>query len=206
MSEEARGSWLRPGPGRVIVLSGPSGVGKDTVLRVLFSKAPELKYSVSYTTRAPRPDERAGESYFFVDEGTFHRMAANREFLEYADVHCYWYGTSRSVVQAAVDRGQDIILKIDVQGAARVSARVEDALTIFLMPPSRAALWHRLETRYTEDNSSLARRREDAEAELAQAARYDHRVVNDDVERAALEILSLLYPERAATIVTAPQG
>jgi guanylate kinase len=187
-----------PARGRLVVLSGPSGVGKDTVLRRLFELEPGLRYSVSYTTRAPREGEVDGVSYSFVDVPTFRRMEAEGAFLETADVHGNLYGTSLGRVREALARGEDIVLKIDVQGGAQVRARVPDALLVFLLPPSVEVLEERLRTRDTEDDASLRRRRADAVRELAEAGGYDHRVVNDDVDRAAREILSILAKSRDA--------
>ena len=123
-------------PGRLIVLSGPSGVGKDTVLHELRRLDPSLRYSVSYTTRAPRPGEVDGVAYSFIDEATFRAMAERGEFLEWAEVHGHLYGTSEARVNEALERGEDIVLKIDVQGAAWIRPRVDGAVFIFLLPPS----------------------------------------------------------------------
>ena len=144
------------GPGRLIVLSGPSGVGKDTVLRELRRADPRLRYSVSYTTRQPRSGEIDGESYSFVDEATFRAMAEANEFLEWANVHGHLYGTSRQLVQDAIDRGEDIVLKIDVQGGTYVRRRVSgETIFIFLEPPSAEELRRRLTERATESAEDL---------------------------------------------------
>jgi guanylate kinase len=187
-------------PGRLIVISGPSGVGKDTVLRTLFALDPHLRYSVSYTTRAPRPGEVDGTSYSFVDEATFLGMVHRSEFLEWARVHGNLYGTSLARVRECLDRGEDVVLKIDVQGAAQLRGRVPEAIFIFLLPPSEAALRERLAARDTEDADSLAVREADAVRELAEAERYDHRVVNDQVERAAREILDIVAASRGENV------
>jgi len=158
--------------------------------------ATSLRYSVSYTTRPPRAGEVDGVSYSFVDAATFRNMAAGKEFLEWAEVHGHLYGTSVTRVQEALKRGEDIVLKIDVKGAAYVCRRVPEAVSIFLLPPSEDALRERLESRRTEDPESLALRAADAVEELAEATAYQHRVVNDDVERAAGEILSILSASR----------
>lgn len=188
-------------PGRLIVLSGPSGVGKDTVLRALFALDPHLRYSVSYTTRAPRDGEVDGVSYSFVDDAEFDAMESRGEFLESAVVHGRRYGTSLRRVREALQRGEDIVLKIDVQGAGQLRGAVPEAIFIFLLPPSREALRERLHGRGTDDHDSLARRAADAERELEQATLYDHRVVNDDVERAAREILSIVAESRGGNTV-----
>lgn len=185
------------GPGRLIVLSGPSGVGKDTVLRALFDEDRALRYSVSYTTRPPRPDERDGTSYCFVKEQTFDDMIARGEFLEWAHIYAYRYGTSRALVEAAVRRGEDIVLKIDVQGAESIRRQIDgEATFIFLLPPSEDELRRRLMERATEDPASMQLRWETALRELREQDKYDHRVVNDDVQRAAREIHDILEQER----------
>ena len=202
MSDVVDDALLR-GPGRLVVLSGPSGVGKDTVLRELFKLDPALRYSVSYTTRRPRTDERDGVSYSFVDPATFDAMVARGEFLEHATVYGTSYGTSLQRVSEQVARGDTVVLKIDVQGAARVRQRLGNrALFIFLLPPSTEELHRRLEERNTEDQRSLDVREATAVQELAEQATYDHRVVNDDVERAAREILGLITADSSAGGIT----
>jgi guanylate kinase len=192
--------------GRLLVLSGPSGVGKDTVLRRLFELEPRLRYSVSYTTRPPRPGEVDGVSYSFVDEPTFRAMLDRGEFLEHADVYGQLYGSSLRRVREALARGEDIVLKIDVQGAAQVRARAPEALLIFLLPPSREELFRRLRRRGTDTGEELQRRLDNAAAELGEAAHYDHRVVNDEVDRAAREILRIVEDSRGTNGSSAEAG
>jgi guanylate kinase len=186
-----------PEPGLLIVISGPSGVGKDTILRRLFQLAPKLKYSVSYTTRPPRPGEVDGQSYTFVTEGEFTRLIEAKEFLEWAKVYDHYYGTSRQRVEEALARGEDIILKIDVQGASFVKKRKPDGLFIFITPPSTEELLQRLTGRNTEDPAALERRQRAALVELGLAKDYEHVVCNRDVEESAREILTLIDAERA---------
>lgn len=182
-------------PGLLIVISGPSGVGKDTILRRLFQLAPELKYSVSYTTRPPRPGEIDGQSYTFVTEDEFKRLIEAKEFLEWAQVYDQYYGTSRKRVEDALARGEDIILKIDVQGAAFVKKRKPDALFIFITPPSTEELLQRLTGRNTESPAALERRQREALVELGLAKDYEHVVCNRDVEESAREILAMIAAE-----------
>jgi guanylate kinase len=174
-------------------------VGKDTVLHELRRLDPRLRYSVSYTTRAPRPGETDGVSYSFIDEPVFRGMAERGEFLEWAEVHGNLYGTAEARVKEALARGEDIVLKIDVQGAAWIRPRVDGALFIFLMPPSEDELRRRLRARDTEDDESVELRVRNAVAEMAEGAAYDHRVVNDHVNRAAREILDIVRRRRSET-------
>jgi guanylate kinase len=183
-------------PGRLIVLSGPSGVGKDTVLQELFRIAPWLHYSISYTTRSPRPGEVDDVAYSFVDDARFQALRDGHELLEYASVHGHWYGTGEARVRESLERGEDIVLKIDVQGAAWIRPRLAGAIFIFLLPPSPEELRRRLTERATESAGNLELRWENARMELADQASYDYRVVNDDVSRAAREILEIIERDR----------
>ncbi len=193
--------------GRLIVISGPSGVGKDTVIRALRARAPWLHKSVSVTTRLPRPGELQDRDYTFVDPGTFQAMRRAGAFLECAQVHGPdWYGTLRERVEAMRARGGDVLCKIDVQGASQLRAREPDAQFIFLLPPSRAALTARLAGRGTEGPAALAIRARDADRELAEAGWYVHRVVNDRVDHAVDAILAILGGLAAAPPAVPPSG
>jgi guanylate kinase len=182
--------------GLLVVLSGPSGVGKDTVLRRVFAMDPSLTYSVSYTTRAPRAGEQDDVDYTFVSDEEFQRMVDEGELLEWARVHNHRSGTGKQRVRDALDAGRDIILNIDVQGAELIRALMPDALFIFLMPPNLDELDRRRAARGTEDSSESARRAADAQVELRYADRYDAIVVNNDVEAAAEEVLRLIKQRR----------
>jgi guanylate kinase len=187
----------QPRIGLLIVISGPSGVGKDTVLRRLFELAPELKYSVSYTTRPPRPGEVDGQSYTFIGEPEFLRLIEQKEFLEWARVYDHYYGTSRRRVEDALNRGDDIILKIDVHGATFVRKRKPDGHFIFITPPTTEELLNRLTGRNTESPQALALRQKEALIELGLAKDYVHVVCNRDVEETAREILAMIAAEHA---------
>jgi guanylate kinase len=195
---------MRGRRGQLIVVSGPSGVGKDTVLRRVFELDPSIGYSVSYTTRSPRPGESDGVDYTFLGDAEFDRMIAEGELLEWARVHNHRYGTGWRRVEEARDAGRDIALNIDVQGGMSIRAKVPDALLIFLLPPSGDELARRRSGRGTEDATDLAQRAADAENEIGYADRYDAVVVNDDVDRAAAEVLHLIQQRRKEGDVTAP--
>jgi guanylate kinase len=183
----------------LIVLTGPSGVGKDTVLRELFALDPSLDYCVSYTTRPPRPGEVNGVSYWFVDEPTFRAMIERDEFFEWSTVYGELKGRTFESVNTAIASGRDTVIKIDVQGAEKIRGRLgAAAMFVFLLPPSLDVLEQRLVDRATEDPASLQARRERAVAELAAKDTYDHQVVNDDPHRAAREIQALIDAARAA--------
>ena len=184
--------------GILIVLTGPSGVGKDTVLRELFSLDSTLAYCVSYTTRAPRPGEVDGVAYWFVDEPTFRAMIDRDEFFEWSTVYGELKGRTFDSVNRAIESGQDTVIKIDVQGAEKIRGRLgDDTIYVFLLPPSAEALEQRLVDRATEDPASLQARREQAVSEIALKDTYDHQVVNDDATRAAREILTIIEADRA---------
>jgi guanylate kinase len=184
--------------GRLIVVAGPSGVGKGTVVRRLLVRDPErLVHSVSATTRPARRDERDGIDYRFVDDESFTRMVEEGAFLEWAEVfRGSRYGTPRASVDPHRAAGRDVVLEIDVQGAAQVREREPEAVLILLEPPSLEDLERRLRGRGSETEDSIAERLEAAERELAQAAWFDHRVVNDDLDRAVAEVAAIIERSR----------
>lgn len=179
--------------GLLTVISGPSAVGKDTIVRRLLEMDPKLRYSISATTRPPRPGET---NYTFVTRDEFIKLVEEGAFLEHAEYAGNLYGTLRDRVTQARDAGHDIILKIDVQGAAQVRAKVPDGIFIFIAPPSMEELERRQTMRDSETKEDRVARRRIAEQEMAYAKHFDHIVVNVDVERAAVEILSLIREAR----------
>lgn len=174
------------------MISGPSGVGKGTVVHRLLEADPSLYYSVSAKTRAPRPGEVDGRDYWFVSERRFDELIDRGELLEFAAMFGHRSGTPAGPVEGMRAAGRDVLLEIDVQGAAQVRARVPDAVLIFLRPPSRAELIRRLEARGTERGADLERRLARVDEEMAQADWFDEVVVNDDVDRAVGEVAAIL--------------
>lgn len=182
--------------GLLTVVSGPSGVGKDSVLKRSFALDPSLWYSVSYTTRQPRAGEVDGVDYHFVSDAEFDRMVQEGQMLEWADVHGHRSGTGRAEVESALAEGRAAVLNIDVQGARSVRREMPDAFLVFLAPPNQEELRRRLAARGTEDPGEIARRQADAEIEMGYSDQYDAVVVNDDLDRAAREVLDLIHERR----------
>src|SRR5581483_3232002 len=185
-----------PQHGRLFVVSGPSGVGKDTVLARLFTRVTGAVRSVSATTRAPRPGEVEGRDYYFVSPAEFEAGIRAGRFLEYARYGEYLYGTPRDRVAEQRERGLDVILKIEVQGALLVKSLVPDAILIFLQPPSLEELERRLSARATDTEARIAERLAIARTELAALFQYDYLVTNDDLETAVETLRAILIAER----------
>jgi guanylate kinase len=177
---------------RLTVLSGPSGVGKDSVIELIRARSPWVWLSVSVTTRPKRDYEIDGTHYFFVDRGEFEHMIAHGDLLEWAEFAGNLYGTPRSAVMEHLRRGTPALLKIDLQGARQVREAMPEALLVFLAPPSVAELRRRLVGRGTEDPDTIRLRLEHADEELAAEPEFDVTVVNDSVEQAATELVELL--------------
>lgn len=178
--------------GRLVLFSGPSGVGKDTLLDILFEKRPDFQRSISMTTRLKRENEQNGKDYYFVSFEEFESMLSSGEVLEFAKYGKNLYGTPKKPVDNWLENGKTVILKIEVQGASNIKKLYPDALAIFVMPPSLEILESRLRTRGTEDEEDLIRRMEIARDEMAKSKDYDYIVINDNLESAADEILSIL--------------
>lgn len=188
----------QPSPrGVLYVVSSPSGGGKGTLIRRVLDVVPDLSYSVSYTTRGPRNGELNGREYFFVDRKRFEEMIAAGEFLEWANVHGNLYGTARRQVADEVVAGTDIVLEVDVQGAASVKRLGLDSVSIFILPPSLETLRERLTARGTDTPEELSVRLRNAPEELNHYATFDYVIFNDDVERAVGQLAAIISAERA---------
>jgi len=183
--------------GTLFVVSSPSGGGKGTIIRHVLAVVGNLSYSVSYTTRVPRQGEVDGREYFFVNQETFEDMVAAGEFLEWACVHGNLYGTAKNQVIEETNAGADIILEVDVQGAASVRQLLMDSVSIFILPPSYEVLRQRLQRRGTDTPEELELRLRNAPAELRQYSSFDYVIINDEIERASAQLASIIYAERA---------
>ncbi|MCR4441172.1 MAG: guanylate kinase [Peptococcaceae bacterium] len=182
--------------GNLIVLSGPSGVGKGTICRELLKKCPDLTYSVSATTRKMRPGETDGREYFFYNVDEFLHLVKKGAFLEWARVYDNYYGTPREFVEKITGEGKDCILEIDVQGALQVKREKPEGVFIFIAPPSKEELVRRITGRGTEDKVEIKKRLDQADGEMAHLAEYDYLVVNDEVSLAVARIQCIITAER----------
>jgi guanylate kinase len=195
--ETAKTPNTAPARGTLFVVSSPSGGGKGTIIEHVLECVENLSYSVSYTTRAPRLKEVDGREYFFISRETFEDKVAAGEFLEWACVHGNLYGTAKNQILAETAAGSDIILEVDVQGAASVRRLLMDSVSIFILPPSYEVLRERLIARGTDSPEELAVRLRNAPEELRQYSAFDYVIINDEVERAVNQLASIIYAERA---------
>jgi len=192
-----KGSWMKmPEKGLLIVVSGPSGTGKGTVLKELFSQHKGLFFSVSATTRDARPGETEGVHYFFLTKEEFERQIGDNNMLEFAEYCQNYYGTPRSAVEEKRAAGFDVILDVEVKGAMHIKSEMKDAVLIFLMPPSIEELEKRLRSRGTESEEVITRRLEKARKEMKASPNYDYIVVNDNIKHAASQIESIITSEK----------
>ena len=180
----------------VFIISAPSGSGKSTLVNRLLLEVRNLRFSVSYTTRKPRGQEKHGESYYFVSREDFEGRLGNEEFLESAEVFGNYYGTHRSERELAEERGCDLVLDIDVQGARQLKSKITDAVTIFILPPSRAILEQRLRARGEDSEETIERRLREAADEIRNYHLYDYVLVNREVEESAKTLSSIVRAER----------
>lgn len=183
----------------VIVVSGPSGAGKSTILQRVLLEVPRLLFSVSHTTRPPRPGEREGSDYHYVSRDEFQRLATGEKFLEWAEVHGQCYGTARSEYDRAAEEGVDLLLDLDVQGAQSVRKTFPDAVAIFILPPSYEHLERRLRSRGPADEATYARRLQVAAEELRMFPEYDYAIINDDLDESVESLKAIIRAARSRT-------
>lgn len=185
--------------GTLFVVSAPSGAGKTTLCREVRMRVGELAYSVSYTTRAPRPGEAAGTDFHFVSEDRFRELRDRGEFAEWAQVHGNYYATSAAAIDAALSKGRDVLLDIDAQGAAQLRARYPEAVLIFIVAPSMADLEQRLRERRSDAEREIQRRLQRAREEISLWKQYDYLIVNRDVKDAVDQLDAIILAERCRT-------
>lgn len=201
----------RPERGLLLVIGGPSGVGKSTLIRTLMDQVPDVRFSVSATTRAPRPGEVDGEHYHFLDRETFEQRVGEGAFLEHAEVYGHLYGTPWQSIAGDLDAGRVVLLDIDAQGTTQVRHRTAEAVHVMILPPDATALEERLRARGTEDEATIQRRLRDGLAQLAQVGLYDYLVVNAHLPTARATLVGIVLaelarPQRHGARVRAWQG
>ena len=182
--------------GLLIVFSGPSGVGKDTLLKRLMEKYPEIRLSISATTRSPRSGEEHGKDYFFMTREEFQELLNRDKMLEHAEYCGNYYGTPSEPIEKWLSHGHDVILEMEVQGGAQVLKKRPECVSIFILPPSIAALENRLRSRGTEDEATIQKRLNAAKEEIEKVYQYGYAVVNDNLDEAADEIAAILRAEK----------
>ena len=191
-SQEKSGSAGAVGPGRLYVITAPSGAGKTSLVKALMEREAKLRFSVSFTTRKPRANEIDGRDYHFVSREEFERMIARGDFLEHAEVYDNAYGTSLRSVEEAMRAGELLLLEIDWQGARQVRSRLPAARSIFILPPARAALEARLRARSTDSDAVIARRLQDAAHDIAHWNEFDYVVINDRFDAAVDDLVAIV--------------
>jgi guanylate kinase len=180
----------------VYIVSAPSGSGKSTLVELLLKLVSDLEFSISYTTRAPRGSERNGKQYHFVPRDEFEQMIRDHEFLEYANVHGNWYGTARRFMRDAEQKGHDLLLDIDVQGAAQVKQALPGAVSIFVLPPDRKTLEWRLSNRGEDAPDVIHHRLDTAKREIENYDKYDYILINDKLEESCEDLRAIVLSER----------
>jgi guanylate kinase len=183
---------MQPEQGELFVVSAPSGAGKTSLVRALMQREAQLRFSISYTTRQQRPAEVDTRDYFFVARAEFERMVAAGEFLEHAQVFDNYYGTSRAQVERMLRAGHNVLLEIDWQGARQIRRAMPECHSIFILPPSRAALEQRLRTRATDSDAVIQRRLRDSIADMSHWTEFDYVVINEDFELATRQLQQIL--------------
>jgi guanylate kinase len=178
--------------GKLFVIAAPSGAGKTSLVRALLEQKPELRFSISYTTRKMRPTEQHSRDYFFVDHATFEQMVADGKFLEHAKVFDNYYGTAKEQVESILNTGAHVILEIDWQGAQQIRKAMPECQTIFILPPSRQELERRLRGRGTDSDEVIARRLRDSVSDMTHWNEFDYVVVNDEFDSALLDLTNIV--------------
>ncbi len=191
--------------GRLYVVSAPSGAGKTSLVKALMEREPRIRFSVSYTTRAPRQNEIPGRDYHFVSMQRFQEMVAQHEFLEHAQVFDNYYGTGVRAVEEALALGEQLLLEIDWQGARQVRSRLPEARSIFILPPSRSALEERLKTRSTDSEAVIQRRLRDAAQDIGHWPEFDYVVINDRFDEALEDLRAIVEDRGHRLIATRPE-
>ncbi|MFP4083813.1 MAG: guanylate kinase [Desulfonatronovibrio sp.] len=182
--------------GILLTISAPSGTGKSTLIKMLTREYPEFGFSISYTTRAPRPGEKNGKDYFFIDAQEFTSLIKQNFFAEWAKVHGNYYGTPRKQVLQAINSGQSLIFDIDVQGASQLKKNLNTGLFVFIFPPSLKILENRLRQRGSEDAETIRQRISNAAQEIRQSSLFDFWIINDDLDTACNELKTLIRAEK----------
>ncbi len=186
--------------GLLIVVSGPSGAGKGTICRELLKNNPQIKISISATTRKPRAGEKDGVNYYFITEERFQHMMSEHEFLEYAVVYDNYYGTPKQYVMDNLHSGNDILLELDIVGALQIKKKFEDAVFIFILPPSLKELKNRIVNRGTESLPDIEKRYDAAISEIKQVMKYDYAIINDSISGAVYDIEAIVRAEKCRVV------